>query len=55
MTIGDIKALTGVSKATVYRWIVERGFPASEGRQWNRNAVEAWWRDNSNKVGRWPR
>ena len=55
MTITDIIALTGSSKATIYRWITHRGFPPGDAGTWERAAVEAWWRDNKNKVGRHPK
>lgn len=51
LTIAELSDLFGVHRATIYRWIDERGFPAStssEGRKklWSEDAVEAWIRAN---------
>lgn len=64
MTINEIIAHTGIkSRTSIRRYMRERGFPKPiiKGRGhasrdiWNRTAVEDWWRENRNKVGRWPR
>ena len=51
MTLTEIMALTGYSKASIYRWIAHEGFQQPHNapfrpRRWKREEVEKWLQEN---------
>lgn len=55
MNLNDILTLTGASRATLYRWRSERGFPSPDATgRYDEASVKGWWETNRNDVGRWP-
>ena len=55
MTVNEILALTGASRATFYRWRSRHDFPAPVAiGVFNEAQVRAWWDANQDNVGRWP-
>ncbi len=55
MTVNEILALTGASRATFYRWRSSHDLPAPVAiGVFDEAQVRAWWDAKQDNVGRWP-